>query len=299
MPTEADKTPPPAAPIAPVAPAPTPAVPVNQNEPEDLIPAAAEVQNILPFDELTMLVFGEPGTGKTSFFAGNPSTLFLGTEPGQDFVKARIRPITDTEAKRLGLTSSWNVFQQMVRVIYKQKASGQLAEKGVKGVTIDIVDNLYTACLNSVCHDRGIEYPPENDFGKSWKAVGDEWRLWMKRLMECVNVNYVTHCTQEKIEIELPSGIKKEVGRFQPTFKGNKAAQYLDGIVNAMGWIRTSASGVRTLTFVQTPTCAAKDRTGILEGLGEITLSRNGWLDVESAYNARAKELGLVVKSKW
>lgn len=290
-PQAAQTTPPVAA-----APAPGPSV--------DLVPGTRDKVNVRPFGELTMMLFGEPKSGKTRFCSGNPGAFFLATEPGQEFVQARQLYLCQELLDRMQAANTnpnvpikyhWQVFQAFVRQVYKDKRDGTLATKGITNVVIDIVDNLYAHCLNYVCGLKGIQYPPENDFGKTWKECRDEWETWLRRLMEQVNVTFITHCGQEKVELQA-AGITKEVTRWQPTFKGNKAAQYLDGVVNAIGHVRKDANGRYTISFKGQPSTAAGDRTGLLEALGDVDLQ---WATVEAGYTAKAKELGLEVRSRW
>lgn len=281
--TEQPTTPPPAEASAPPA-----------EKRFNLMPDMAPIV-VPPLSELTMMIFGEPKSGKSSFIAGNPGVFFYATEPGQDFLRARKLYVSDDVRKAMKVEHNWEVFQQFVRQIWADKASGVLAQKGITNVAIDIVDNLYAHCLTFVCKSKGIEYPPESDFGKTWKEVRDEWEKWMRRLMEKVNVTFITHCTAQVIEHQLPGGMTKDVTRWQPTFKGNKAAQYLDGIVNAIGHVRKSVDGKYTISFKGATTSAAGDRTGILESLGDHTLD---WKAVEAAYVAKAKELGFEIKGR-
>jgi hypothetical protein len=110
-----------------------------------------------------------------------------------------------------------------------------------------------------------------------------------------VNVTFITHCTSQTVEYQLDGGLTKEVTRWQPTFKGNKAAQYLDGIVNAIGHVRKTMDGKYTISFRGSPTTAAGDRTGLLESLGELPLV---WKDVDASYTEKAKALGLEIKGR-
>ena len=262
----------------------------------DLIPPKRDAITVPPFGELTKVIFGEPKSGKTTFCAGDKGAMFLATEPGQDFVQNSLLYLDDDLLGRLGCKHHWEGFQAFVRQIYKGKHDGTLAAKGVKAVVIDIVDGLYAHCLNYICRQKNIAYPPENDFGKTWKEIRDEWETWLRRLISQVNVTVISHCNSEKVELVQGNGMVKEVTRWQPTFKGNKAAQYLDGVVNCIGHVRKDAQGQYTITFKGAPTTAAGDRTGLLERVGEQPLN---WAKVEQAYNDAAKAAGLEVRSRW
>ena len=256
-----------------------------------LMPPLGEIV-VPPLGRLTMMLFGEPKNGKTTFVAGNTGTFIYGTEPGQEFVRARKVYASMELVKAKGLTYQWELFQMFVREIWAKSKSGTLAKEGTTNIAIDIVDNLYTHCLTYICQKKGIEYPPESDWGKTRNEIRVEWETWLRRLMDKVNVTYITHCTSQVVEYQQPNGMTKEVTRWQPTFKGNKCAQYLDGIVNAIGHVRKSVDGKYMISFKGSPTTAAGDRTGILELLGDIPLN---WKTVSAAYEAKATELGLKI----
>jgi hypothetical protein len=266
------------------------------NDETDLIPSSIREIGVPPFDELIKLVFGEPKSGKTTFCAGDPATLFIATEPAQDFVQTRSIFLGDELKERLEAGSQWECFQYLVRQLYMQRKNGSLEEKNIKSVTIDIVDSLYAHCLNYVCLKKQIDYPPENDFGKTWKEVREEWEVWMRRLMSIVDVTFISHCTSEKIMLLTDKGLKKEITRWQPTFKGNKAAQYLDGVICSMGHVRKDASGRYTISFKGDPSTAAGDRTGFLEELGEMPLNFD---HVKKAYQELVLSKGFKLHSKW
>jgi hypothetical protein len=86
-----------------------------------------------------------------------------------------------------------------------------------------------------------------------------------------------------------------KVDRFVPTFGGNKAAQYLDGVVNAMGYVSVDKSGRHVITFTKTATIGAKDRTGILSKCGVMPLD---WSFVDQAYQQTASGLGFEIISR-
>jgi len=261
----------------------------------DLIAPRLEKLTVPPFGEITMMLFGEPKAGKTRFASGNPGAFFYSTEPGQDYITSPMLYVDDDVLKAKGVRYHWQVFQIFVREMYLKKKNGMLCKYGINNVVIDIVDNLYAQCLTYICGQKNIAYPPENDFGKTWKEIRDEWEAWLRHLMGIVNVTFITHCGETKVEI-CQGGLTKEVTRWQPTFKGNKAAQYLDGVVNAVGHVRKDAAGKYTVSFRGAPNTAAGDRTGILDSLGELDLF---WNVVATAYESKARDNGLEVKSRW
>jgi len=253
----------------------------DQQQPNSVIPPRQDTYTVPPFEDLTLMVFGRPGSGKTRFCGGDDKAIFAATEPGQEFIKSTVVPVRE-----------WPTFKKLVFELGHLKKDGKLP---YSACVIDIVDNLNVMCRDSVCKAKGVTYPSDKDFGKTWAECNREWTQWLRVLMDIINVRFVTHCNMVDIEVPMDNGIKQEVSCHVPTFSNNKAAQYLDGIVNCVGYIHKKLDGAHVITFKQEPAIAAKDRTDILAQLGELPLD---WATVRDAYAKKAEELGFKIRSK-
>ena len=91
------------------------------------IPPMPTSKTVPPFDELTTVIFGQPGSGKTCFAAGCRGSLFLTTEPNQ-IIHARAQSIKD-----------WQNFRDWCGVIAKARDAGGC---DVTTVVVDIVWNV-------------------------------------------------------------------------------------------------------------------------------------------------------------
>jgi len=226
-----------------------------------------------------MLLYGLPGTGKTKFAGSCPNNLFLATEPGQQFTTAPVMEI-----------KSWADFRAAVVGIGQLKTKGECP---YESFTIDIIDNLHSQCRDFICQTKGLAYPPANDFGKTWSEITTEWRTWLGHLMRLGNVIFISHSTTIPMQISTDSGAVADVDVHVPSFYGNKAAQYLDGILNCMGFCSVDSSGEYVITFTKTSTIGAKDRTDILGKIGPMPTN---WDVVSKAYEKKAIELDYKVK---
>lgn len=256
---------------------------------KSLIPDKPKSFPIPPFEELTVLIYGAPGTGKTTFCAGAESTLFLSTEPGTEFLEAASVPVYN-----------WMRFKEVLDELEMKKKAitdGKIPKENwhFKSFVIDIVDNLSAQCRDWVCKQKGLAYPPTNDFGKTWAEITTEWRETIRRLMILGNVRFITHCTTQETETATEDNLVVEVTRHVPTFFGSKPAQFLDGIINAQGFCAVNKKGQHCITFKQTATIAAKDRTGLLASFGTLPLD---WNTVKDAYAAKAAEVGKTIISR-
>jgi len=250
-----------------------------------LIPARSEVQMVPDFRDLTITGFGIPGSGKTRFFAGDKDAIFASTEPGQAWVGSRVVPI-----------HTWVTFKNLVVELSNRRKNGNL---DCSAVIIDIVDNLHIRCLEYVCAQAGCTHPSEKkgDFGFLWSKINKEWTDWIRSLMGITNIHFITHCSKGTAEFTNDHGLLEEITHYAPTFSGNKPAQYLDGIVNAVGFFTKSKDGQHILTFKQEASIAAKDRTDILGSFGPIPLPgpKESFEYVRKIYRQRAGELGFKI----
>jgi len=106
-----------------------------------LIPEPQENVYIPRFEDMTMLIYGEQGSGKTSFFSGEPDPLICAVEPGSDFVKGRVVNVRN-----------WETFCELVNEVYQIK---QREPHKISSVVIDIVDGLYGLCEEHICKIHG------------------------------------------------------------------------------------------------------------------------------------------------
>lgn len=247
-----------------------------------------------PFDEMTKLIYGEPKIGKTHFLSKDPENLFIATEPGHDFVQSGVIQVGRWDNDSPGDADKPS-FVQVIRELWCQRKDGTLE---YKTASIDIIDNLWDMCTQHVARKSGFEHPGEDKrMGMTWAACTKEWKLQLNRLMGIMNVNFVSHMHDEESEAVGADGIKREFIRHLPKFRGNKASQFLDGVVNCIGYVYRHQSGERVITFEgNNPTLATGDRSGILEACG---LMPNDFNIVKECYEKKAIEMGFEIRSKW
>lgn len=231
-------------------------------------------RSVPPLNELILLIFGSPGSGKTQLCDGIPKALFIATEPGHNFSKSPVYECRD-----------WAGFRELITHLKGMRASGNAEHETF---IIDIVDNFIGFCRDFICRRKNISYPPTNDFGKTWSEISAEWKEGLGELFQLGNIIFISHATTKEHEIEDESGLKTQLDQYVPTFSGTKASQFLDGIVNAQGFMTTDKKGRHWVTFKKSATVGAKDRTGVLSNLAGILIEwrdgKNSWQILEETY---------------
>ncbi len=114
--------------------------------------------------DLTILMYGRPKVGKSTWASHADGALFLATEPGLNHVEVFQVPV-----------SNW----EEVLVACKDLAAGG---HGFSTVVIDTVGNAHQMCMDYVCAKNGWAHPADAGYGKGWTAVGNEWKRVLTKL---------------------------------------------------------------------------------------------------------------------
>jgi hypothetical protein len=161
--------------------------------------------------DYSILFFGDKKIGKTSLAAMFPDALFLMTEPG-----ARALPVYQTPILE------WKTFRESLRLLRSPQGNR------FKTVVVDTVDLAFKMAETYACQKMGITHPSEEDWGRGWGAVRDEFTTQMQILLNMgKGVILISHATER--EIKTRSGVKYD--RIQPTMS-NQARDVVEGMVD-------------------------------------------------------------------
>lgn len=118
-------------------------------------------------DGASIVVFGPPGIGKTTFAHDAEGYLFLETEPGTAYMGG-------TPPVPIG---SWQDFKLVLDAL----EGGE--EHSFRTVVVDTIDRLYKLCFGAICAARNVEHPSDKqDYGAGWTAINVEWTRAISRL---------------------------------------------------------------------------------------------------------------------
>lgn len=164
-------------------------------------------------------MYGREKIGKTTFFASYPDALFLSTEPG-----TKGQRIFEYNAEDGGC-KNWKLIRAAVDQLEKTDR--------FKAVVFDTVDRAYDMCLDYVCEERNIEYPGQDeygqeDFGKSWRAVKQEFLGIVHRILQTGRgVCFTSHAKETLVR-------SKSGDRYTRIFPsmGNQARAVVEALVD-------------------------------------------------------------------
>lgn len=159
--------------------------------------------------EYVTLLYGEKKIGKTSLCSHMEGAFFLMCEPGGKSLALYQRPVT-----------TWDEFTGYVRLIKK--------DTRFRTAVVDTVDLAYLYCTRAVCQRMGIEHPSDEEWGKGWNAVREEFTRQVALLLSSgKGVVFTSHAIEK--EVKTRAGGKYD--RIVPTMPG-QARDVLEGLVD-------------------------------------------------------------------
>jgi len=112
----------------------------------------------------SILLYGHPKTGKSTFASKFPDALFFECEPGLGNLEVFKVP-----------TPSWPEFLEACKLV----AAG---DHPFKTIVVDTADNAFKFCSDHICQKHGIEYEGDLAHGKGWAFVKNEWHRVLTKL---------------------------------------------------------------------------------------------------------------------
>lgn len=197
----------------------------------------------------TILVYGAPKIGKSTFASRFPEAIFFECEPGLNQLEVFKIP-----------TYSWESFLEACKLI----ASGG---HRFKTIVIDTIDNAFKLCSDYVCAKHSIDYEGDLGHGKGWALVKNEWHRVLTRLASLpYGLVLISHAQDKTIETRTG-----EYTKTQPSLP-DRARSIVLGLVDMILLCdtvsRKDASGNlvidRIIRTKPHPTYEAGDRTGRL-----------------------------------
>lgn len=199
--------------------------------------------------KLSMLLYGAPKIGKSTFCSRAQDALFVATEPGLNHLEVASVQV-----------NTWREFLETMALLAKGGHSFKI-------LVIDTIDKLCDFCDLEICDNAKVRTLGDMDFGKGYVVYKNELkRVFQKVFALDMGVILTSHA--QLIEVDTPIGRQT---KWMPTFE-KRAREILMPMVDIIGFaqnvVSLNSAGVRVETRVlQTKTSSlweAGDRTGRL-----------------------------------
>lgn len=208
-------------------------------------------------DGLSMLIFGEPKIGKSSFCSGLDDVMFGDVEGGLKFLK--------TPRKRI---PSWREFLKLVdKVVSREKLScdaGYRKNFVPKHFVLDTVDVLYMLCMEYCCKKFGFDHPGDAEYGKGWNIVGQEFARPLAKINSTLSMVLISHAKA----VEQRGRGSTKTSRIVPTMPGSarKVVMPMVDVIAYTGFEAgpEGAGKERVIIFQPSEELECGDRSGCL-----------------------------------
>lgn len=199
-------------------------------------------------DDYTILLYGPPKVGKTTFCSELNNPLFLATEPG---------------------TNALSVFENKIGSWKEFLANCNLLRKpghGFNMVIVDTVDNLLMFCAEHICKENGVSHESEIPHGKGYSLITAEFQRVITRLAAMpFGLVLVSH--SHEVEMKARTGDYKKT---MATLTG-KQRKFITGFVDMIlcfdiieKTVGNEVKEIRVIRTKQSKYLEAGDRTGKL-----------------------------------
>lgn len=161
----------------------------------------------------SILLYGMPKIGKSTFAASFPGALFLPCEPG-------LNDLLHHQIPSEGIIESWDEMLQAAALIAK-------GDHPFKTVVIDTIDEAYRMCSEHVCRQRGVEFVGDLPRGKGYGMVNNEFMRVIRKLAGLpYGLILISHAKTRTVEVD---GVERDV---VGTTLSDSPKKLIDGFVD-------------------------------------------------------------------
>lgn len=153
------------------------------------------MQNV-PFWRQTVLLYGPPKIGKTTFASKYPNAIFFDAEQGTVGIDV------PTFENLIGRDRFNSPISDWADVLAATSQLEGTRGKGIDGViVVDTGQAAFDMCRNYVKERQGWEHESDVGYGKAWNAVKQEFNQWIMRIKGLgFGLVFIGHETSELIE---------------------------------------------------------------------------------------------------
>lgn len=145
---------------------------------------------------ISLLVYGAPFVGKTTFAATFPNTLVFTTDGNireiekTDFIRVNYNSVKTLQSGAKKEVSGWEIFKGYVNHI---SSAPDVYEK-YETIVVDLLTDIYEMARQYILKQNGVEHESDIPYGKGYKLIDSEFLPVLKNLLNIQkNIVVITH----------------------------------------------------------------------------------------------------------
>ncbi len=168
------------------------------------------------YTKVTMLLYGDPKIGKSTFCSRFENAFFIATEPGLNHLETYNLRATNWD-------ECWEILFEL-----------QETDMNFSPIVVDTVDKLWDLCTVEIASRNGVQCIDNIGFAKGYKQAKVEFERYIQAL---VNLNtgliFTSHCAYE----EYTNRAGEQVHKFFPSLDAKYARPIINPLVDIIGYI--------------------------------------------------------------
>lgn len=218
-----------------------------------------EIKSNVALHENTILLYGIPKIGKTTFASKFSDALFFLTEEGAKHLSIRAWHI-----------KGWADFLNRLSIIEDAIRVNQFP---FKTIVIDTIDNLIEYCDQFICDRNSLNTLGDLEYGKAYRYYEKELRSQLQRITKLgLGLIFISHSEEKEVDVSAvtnpyaPLHANSETGKVRmvvPTLE-KRAIKFVNGFVDMILYAEINTNNERVIRTKPTPHFEAGDRSGRL-----------------------------------
>ena len=222
-----------------------------------------------------IVLYGEPGIGKTTMASQMENPYFLCTERGHSFVRVIGKRVIN-----------WRTFEEQVRALVAE-------EHPYKTVVVDTLTALWDMCVSDICHQNGWPHISEGGHGRGYDLAKTQFSNAMSALAGAgTGLVLIAH---EMLKESEYLGVEREMYRPAVIPSCWRVVNPMADLVGRMFVKGAMVNGKpvekRHISFAPAVRYLAKDRSGVLSAVGpiEVEPKEECWAKVAKIFKEKQK----------
>lgn len=171
------------------------------------------------YERITMLLYGDPKIGKSTFCSRFDNAFFIATEPGLNFL--------ETYNLR---ANSWDEAWEIIDALTE-------SPKEFTPIVVDTIDKLWDFCCEEIARQNGVKSVGMIGFGRGYDQAASEFKKYIQALVNFnVGLIFTSHSTY--IEVINPTS-GEPMKKFMPSVD-KRVRAIINPLVDVIGYISIS-----------------------------------------------------------